>query len=132
MGWAQVNVNESDLNWPSSSPQAPVWSNDRLHSPVAQQDENDSQASAVWSIETSDATLSNTLSRWCRQEKWQLIWEAERDFPILVNMRLKGSFQSAILTVMTSLTDTDYPLQAVLHSDTRVIRIVRRMQATNN
>ena len=85
----------------------------------------------VWSLEVSDGTLSNTLSRWSRQDKWQLLWEAERDFPILANVYLKGSFESAILSVMQSLSDSDYPLQAIINTDTHVIRIVRYMQSPN-
>ena len=72
----------------------------------------------VWSLEVSDTTLSNTLSRWSRQVKWQLLWEADRDFPILANVYLKGSFESAILSVMQSLSDSDYPLQAIINMDT--------------
>jgi Toxin co-regulated pilus biosynthesis protein Q len=85
----------------------------------------------VWSLEVSDTTLSNTLSRWSRQVKWQLLWEADRDFPILANVYLKGSFESAILSVMQSLSDSDYPLQAIINMDTQVIRIVRYMQSPN-
>jgi hypothetical protein len=63
--------------------------------------------------------------------KWQLLWEADRDFPILANVFLKGSFESAILSVMQSLSDSDYPLQAIINMDTQVIRIVRYMQSPN-
>jgi len=71
------------------------------------------------------------LLRWSREEKWQLLWEADRDFPILANVYLKGSFQSAILTVMQSLSDTDYPMQAIMNPNTRIIRIVRYLQTPN-
>jgi len=33
--------------------------------------------------------------------------------------------------VMQSLSDSDYPLQAIINMDTQVIRIVRYMQSPN-
>ena len=83
----------------------------------------------VWSLEVSDTTLSNTLSRWSRQVKWQLLWEADRDFPILANVYLKGSFESAILSVMQSLSDSDYPLQAIINMD-RGVDFVQQFSKT--
>jgi hypothetical protein len=82
-------------------------------------------------IQHPPRALPATLSRWSRQEKWQLLWEADRDFPILATVYLKGSFQSAILSVMQSLSDSDYPLQAILNPNTRIVRIVRYMQTPN-
>jgi len=127
---AQIASPETDIEW-RKSPKPPLQQPERQQNPVAIPDSTTEPISTIWTLEISDATLSNTLSRWSRQEKWQLLWEAERDFPILANVYLKGSFQSAILTVMQSLSDTDYPMQAIINPDSRVIRIVRYMQAPN-
>lgn len=127
---AQVVSPESDIEW-RSSPKPPIRPTERIHVPAVIPDISAGTVSPIWSLEMADVTLSNTLSRWSRQEKWQLLWEADRDFPILATVYLKGSFQSAILTVMQSLSDTDYPMQAIINPDTRVIRIVRYMQSPN-
>lgn len=129
LAWAQVPVTESDMEW-RKSPRPAIESHERKHTPAAQPDST-SNITPIWSLETADGTLSNTLSRWSRQEKWQLIWEADRDFPILATVYLKGSFQSAVLSVMQSLADSDYPLQAILNPNTRIVRIVRYMQTPN-
>ncbi len=130
VAWAQVPLTESDLEWRKSNPPA-IQSQDRKHTPVTLPDISSNSVAPIWSIETADTTLSNTLSRWSRQEKWQLLWEADRDFPILATVYLQGSFQSAILSVMHSLSDSDYPLQAILNPNTRIVRIVRYMQTPN-
>jgi len=92
----------------------------------------DPDVEGMWSVELTDRTLFNTISRWSREAQWQLVWEADRDFPIEAQVLFQGSFQSAISLVMKSLSDTDYPLQAVVNSDARIIRIVRYMQSKNN
>lgn len=130
VAWAQVPLTESDMEWRKSNPPA-IQSQDRKHTPASLPDVSGSSAAPIWSIEIVDTTLSNTLSRWSRQEKWQLLWEADRDFPILATVYLQGSFQSAILSVMHSLSDSDYPLQAILNPNTRIVRIVRYMQTPN-
>jgi hypothetical protein len=130
VAWAQVPLTDSDLEW-RKSPRPAIESKDRKHIPATLPDNSSDPVTPIWSIETADTTLSNTLSRWSRQEKWQLLWEADRDFPILATVYLKGSFQSAILSVMQSLSDSDYPLQAILNPNTRIVRIVRYMQTPN-
>lgn len=130
VAWAQVPVTEADLEW-RKSPRPAIESHERKHMPATLPDNAGNTVTPIWSLETTDGTLSNTLSRWSRQEKWQLIWEADRDFPILATVYLKGSFQSAVLSVMQSLSDSDYPLQAILNPNTRIVRIVRYMQTPN-
>ena len=130
--YAQVISPESDIEW-RNSPKPQIKKTERIHIPVPSPttDGSSQQTLPIWSVETTDVTLSNTLLRWSREEKWQLLWEADRDFPILANVYLKGSFQSAILTVMQSLSDTDYPMQAIMNPNTRIIRIVRYLQTPN-
>jgi len=129
---AQVISPESDIEW-RNSPKPQLKQTERVHTPVTppEPDGTTQEVLPIWSVETTDVTLSNTLLRWSREEKWQLLWEADRDFPILATVYLKGSFQSAILTVMQSLSDTDYPMQAIMNPNTRIIRIVRYLQTPN-
>ena len=80
---------------------------------------------AVWSLMTQDRTLYHTISRWAQTANWQLMWEAERDFPIQAQISIEGGFTAAIQLVMNSLASTDYPLQAVMNDSTRVISVIR-------
>ena len=83
------------------------------------------EPSAIWTLMTQDKTLYHSLSRWAQVANWQLMWEAERDFPIQAQISIDGNFTAAIQLVMNSLASTDYPLQAVMNDATRVISIIR-------
>lgn len=83
----------------------------------------------VWSIEQSEKRLSSALERWAQLAGWQLVWEAERDFAIESNLHLEGEFLKAVGTVMQSLANTDYPLQAKANSATLTLRISRYQDA---
>lgn len=87
------------------------------------------EASASWDIQLSDKTLSTVLARWSQRAGWQLVWDAERDFPIENHIVLAGSYVMVVQTVMDSLNDSDYPLQASLNPATRVIRIAKYLEA---
>lgn len=76
-----------------------------------------------WFLRTADRRLSIALQRWSARAGWQLVWEAERDFPIEVEVRLQGPFSSVLQEVMESLATTDYPLQAVLNTQGSILRI---------
>lgn len=83
---------------------------------------------AVWTLQTQDKTLYHSLSRWAQAAQWQLMWEAERDFPIQAQISIEGSFSAAVQLVMNALSNTDHPLQAVMNQATRVMSIVRHQQ----
>jgi hypothetical protein len=80
----------------------------------------------VWALNTADRRLSMALQRWSAVAGWQLVWEAERDFPIEASIELAGSLPEALEKVMNSLADSDYPLQAVMNAQTRVLRVRRQ------
>jgi hypothetical protein len=115
---------ELDVEWITSpkptiqadNPQpgaAPVWPEEQ---------------SAQWEIQRLDKTLSTVMARWSQKAGWQLVWDAERDFPIENHIMLEGTFVQVVQTVMDSLNDSDYPLQAALNPSTRVIRITRYLE----
>lgn len=83
------------------------------------------EPSATWVMLTQDKTLYHCLSRWTQAANWQLIWDADRDFPIQAQISIEGNFTSAVQLVMNALVNTDYPLQAVMNDNTRVISIIR-------
>lgn len=85
------------------------------------------EASTEWTVELTDRSFRQTLLRWTRIANWQLVWEVERDFAIDAQVTLNGNFLEALNQAMTSLRDTDYPVQARINPDTRVVRVVRYM-----
>jgi hypothetical protein len=116
---------ELDVEW-ISSPKPPITVNsNKTAEPVIWPEED----SASWQIVQNDRTLSTVLARWSQKAGWQLVWDAERDFPIENHIVLEGTFVMVVQTVMDSLSETDYPLQASMNPSTRVIRIARYLEA---
>ena len=108
-----------------SSPKPTITVNDNKNKePVIWPEEVESN----WEIQQSEKTLSTVLAKWSQKAGWQLVWDAERDFPIESQITLKGSFVMAVQAVMDSLNETDYPLQASMNPSTRVMRITRHME----
>lgn len=83
----------------------------------------------VWRLGLEDRRLSIALQRWSAVAGWQLVWEAERDFPIEAHIQIRGDFSSALQEVMKSLAETDYPLQAVLNTSSRILRVRRQHES---
>ncbi|WP_431286864.1 toxin co-regulated pilus biosynthesis Q family protein [Roseateles chitinivorans] len=84
-----------------------------------------SDGATAWSFTRADGTVHQALQRWTREAGWQLVWEVERDFPIDAEVTLRGTFLDALNQAMAALRDTDFPLQARVQADTRVVRIGR-------
>lgn len=82
--------------------------------------------SQIWMLSPLDRTLSMALQRWSAAATWQLVWEADRDFPIEVEIQMEGHFSAVLSQIMHSLQGSDYPLQAVMNARTRVLRIQRQ------
>jgi hypothetical protein len=84
----------------------------------------------TWQLTVGDRRLSMALQRWSALAGWQLVWEAERDFPMEANVQIHGTFMVALQEVMNSLADSDYPLQAVVNAQTQVLRVRRQHEST--
>jgi predicted transcriptional regulator len=82
----------------------------------------------LWAISLQDKTLYRVMRRWAAQAQYQLVWQIDRDFPIESEVVFEGSFRKAVAEVMSGVSMTDYPLQAVFNMDTRVLRVVRFLE----
>ena len=116
---------ELDVEWISSPKPAISVNTHKTQEAVAWPEE----APSSWELQQNDKTLSTVLARWAQKAGWQLVWDAERDFPIENHIVLDGTFVRVVQTVMDSLSETDYPLQASLNPATRVMRIARYLEA---
>lgn len=116
---------ELDVEWISSPKPSITVNSQKNAEPTVWPEE----AAASWEIQPNQKTLSTVLARWSQKAGWQLVWDAERDFPIENHIVLEGTFVMVVQTVMDSLSETDYPLQATMNPATRVIRIARYLEA---
>jgi hypothetical protein len=82
----------------------------------------------LWAVSLQDKTLYRVMRRWAAQAQYQLVWQIDRDFPIESEVVFEGSFRSAVAEVMSGVSMTDYPLQAIFNSNTRMLRVVRFLE----
>ena len=80
-----------------------------------------------WAILLSDKTLYRTLRRWAQEARLQLLWQVDRDYPIEAEVVFNSTLREAVGQVMVGVALTDYPLQAVFNSSTRVLRVIRHL-----
>lgn len=113
-------LGESAVEW-VKTPRAPLTKKATPESPAG----DAAEVSGEWQVLLSDRTFYQTMLRWTRQAGWQLVWEAERDFAIDAQVSLQGTFLQVLDISMRSLLNTDYPLQAQINEQTRVVRITR-------
>jgi len=81
-----------------------------------------------WAVLVQDKTLYQTMRRWVASAGYQLMWEADRDFPIEANITFSGNFEEAVTEILQSLQTTDYPLQALINPRNKLVRIVRFLE----
>ncbi|WP_234265132.1 toxin co-regulated pilus biosynthesis Q family protein [Hydrogenophaga sp. NFH-34] len=73
----------------------------------------------TWSIQISDVRLETTLERWAKQAGYTLIWDADRHVLITAEDNFSGSFDEALLRVLSSpaISKSDFPLEAVIYGN---------------
>lgn len=81
-----------------------------------------------WQVRRADVSVRRMLQRWGGEAGWQLVWDAPRDFPIETELQLSGRIEQVVSAVVESLATTDYPVQARINSELRIIRIGRYLE----
>ncbi len=81
-----------------------------------------------WQVRRTDVSVRRMLQRWGSDAGWQLVWDAPRDFPIETELQLSGRIEQVVSAVIESLATTDYPVQARINSELRIIRIGRYLE----
>lgn len=88
----------------------------------------DSSKVQTWKIEASDLTLANVFDRWAKAEGRQVRWDADKNILVEAPDVIKGSFEQAIATVLSSPgVESSYPLEVCFYTNTPPLaRITRR------
>lgn len=81
-----------------------------------------------WEVRFRDVSVRRLLQRWALDAQYQLIWESSRDFPVEMEVVIHGDFRDGVGAVMESLSQTDYPVQALINSALRQVRVVRYLK----
>lgn len=80
-------------------------------------------ASRHFDIRLEDETLYLALRRWSAESKFQLVWNAGKDFPAHQTRYIADSFEHAVEQVMADTELSSYPLHACAYPN-RVMRVL--------
>lgn len=92
---------------------------------VAAPPEPEPAPAEAWAVELSDSTVRLSLKRWAQNAGWQLVWDANRDLVIDAQVTFYGSFEQALASMMHALVDSEFPLQARVNTEAKIVRIQR-------
>lgn len=76
-------------------------------------------------LKFSDVTVRLAMKRWLKEVNMQLAYEAQKDFPVPVEGDYTGPVSDVMFKLMTSLSQSSYPLRACEY-DNRVVLVVHR------
>lgn len=76
-------------------------------------------------LKFSDVTVRLGMKRWLKDVNMQLAYEAQKDFPVPVEGDYTGPISDVVLKLMTSLSESSYPLRSCEY-DNRVVLVVHR------
>lgn len=75
----------------------------------------------MWDIRKGE-TLRGGLNRWVAKAGWNyLAWQSKKEFPIVVDIKVSGSFQEAVSQVLKAYHRSGNPLYACLKEGNRVL-----------
>lgn len=128
-----TEMREAQLEWsrsqrPALDRKMPLPSAAGRQSDANAKEDAKANVAQLWAISLQDKTLYRVMRRWAAQAQYQLVWQVDRDFSIESEVVFEGGFRNAVGQVMSGVAMTDFPLQAIFNTDTRVLRVVRYME----
>lgn len=77
----------------------------------------------MWDIRKGE-TLRGGLKRWIAKAGWNyLAWQSKKEFPVVVDIKVNGTFQEAISQVLKAYHRSGNPLYGCLKKGNRVVVI---------
>jgi hypothetical protein len=78
-------------------------------------------------ITSHDESLYLALRRWAAESKYQLVWDAGKDFPARKTIYNAQTFEQAVEQVMADTETSGYPLHACAYAN-NVVRVLHISQ----
>jgi hypothetical protein len=78
----------------------------------------------IWEMRVSDGSVRTALQRWAREAGWQFIWDVPTDFTVDADATIHGTFEEALREVAEALRNSQVPIQVVMYSGNRVLRVI--------
>ncbi|MGT2460237.1 toxin co-regulated pilus biosynthesis Q family protein (plasmid) [Cupriavidus basilensis] len=76
-----------------------------------------------WLVTPADQNVRMLLTRWASAAGWSLIWNADRDVPLVGSAQFPGDFKSAVREVLRATDMSDTAVQPCFHTNA-VVRVI--------
>lgn len=76
-------------------------------------------------VKREDGYIAKSLDRWTKQAGWQLVWDAGMDLVVEADAEFSGSFEEAVSSLFSGLSEFRIPLKATLYGGNRVLRVTK-------
>lgn len=76
-----------------------------------------------WILDPKDSMLKTAFINWCKKSGWQLVWNAQVDFPITTHWEIDGTFEYAINEVLKATQSNDTALTGIMYDANKVLEI---------
>ncbi|EAV3919150.1 toxin co-regulated pilus biosynthesis Q family protein [Salmonella enterica] len=75
-----------------------------------------------WASQGGDS-LKNTVYRWSQLAGYKVVWDAPYDFPIMANVILSGSYESALTELFNAYAESERPLKVDIFHSQKLVHI---------
>ena len=71
-------------------------------------------------------SLRDTVADWSVKAGYELVWDADYDFPVRAGVRLDGDFIQVVTNLFNAYTSADRPLSVDIFKEQKLIRVQAR------
>lgn len=86
----------------------------------------------LWAVSPADKNVRRAITRWGKQAGYEVIWDVNKDITIEANATFAGSFEDATRSILESIADSEYPVEALLYENNvvRISKMTHKQSAT--
>ncbi|WP_174991118.1 MULTISPECIES: toxin co-regulated pilus biosynthesis Q family protein [Pandoraea] len=82
-------------------------------------------AQRIW-VAPAGTSLKAIVAEWAGKERYELVWDASYDYPIVATVKIQGDFVSAISQIFDSYATADRPLSVDIYQGQRLVHVKAR------
>lgn len=86
---------------------------------------SEAQNSDAWQA-LSGQSLRDAAAAWSSRAGYELVWDADYDFPIRANVRLKGDFVHVLTNLFNAYASADRPLTVDIYKEQKLVHVKAR------
>lgn len=87
--------------------------------------QQEQRANMVWQA-FAGQSLRDTVAAWSTKAGYELVWDADFDFPVRAGVRLDGDFIQVVTNLFNAYAAADRPLSVDIFKEQKLVRVQAR------